>query len=175
MSVLIAPPSRVGRALGPRASVRGAIVLLLALCIAAGVTLIVARTGAGTRQQAPGSSATIAPRLIVRAHTAPIAATLRGGLRVEGSLYPALPGRNTLRLSAHGVGEQVRGGSIDVTATMPGMAMAPARATLIARRGGYSGALTLPMFGVYRARIVVHTPSGQYSGAITIALSLPRE
>lgn len=175
MSVLIAPPSRAGRALGRRAIVRGAIVLLLALCVAACVTPLMAGTGAGSRQQAPGSLAAIAPRLIVRAHAAPIAATLHGGLRVEGSLYPALPGRNTLRLTEHGVGGQAQGGSIDVTATMPGMAMAPARATLIARRGGYSGALTLPMFGVYRARVVAHTASGQYSGTITIALSLPHE
>jgi hypothetical protein len=56
---------------------------------------------------------------------------------------------------------------------MPGMAMAPIRATLLARDHHYVGSLTLPMFGTYRVQVVVDTPAGHATGMLTLTLSLP--
>jgi hypothetical protein len=114
------------------------------------------------------------PRLIIRPRHAPIVAVLSHGVRLAGTLYPAYPGRNTLRLAVQGrSGSPATGHRVALVATMPGMAMAPIRATLIARDQRYVGNLTLPMFGVYRARVVVDTPAGRATGTLTLTLSLP--
>jgi hypothetical protein len=53
------------------------------------------------------------------------------------------------------------------------MAMAPIRATLVARAHHDVGTLTLPMFGAYRVQVVVDTPAGRATGTLTLTLSLP--
>jgi hypothetical protein len=117
---------------------------------------------------------TVDPRLIIRPRHAPIAAILSHGVRLAGTLYPAYPGRNTLRLAVQGrSGTPAPGHRVVLVAGMPGMAMAPIRATLVARDHRYVGTLTLPMFGAYRAQVVVDTPAGRATGTLTLTLSLP--
>jgi hypothetical protein len=117
---------------------------------------------------------TVDPRLIIRPRHAPIAAVLSHGIRLAGTLYPAYPGRNTLRLAVQGrAGTPALGKRVALVASMPGMAMAPIRATLVARDHHYVGTLTLPMFGAYRAHVAVDTPAGRATGTLTLTLSLP--
>jgi hypothetical protein len=117
---------------------------------------------------------TVDPRLILRARTLPVAGNMSGGVRLAGTLYPALPGPNTLRLTVLGpLGAALRGARLSLVITMPGMAMAPLRAPLPARGQGYGGAVTLPMLGRYRAAVALTTPAGRYSGALTLAVPLP--
>ena len=122
----------------------------------------------------PAGSA-IDPRLIVHASTAPVAAVLPGGLRLAGTVYPTMPGPNTVRVVVSGpsAGRSLKG-RVELIATMSGMAMRPARATLVPRHGAYSGVLTLPMFGRYVARIDVVTPVGRIAGKMVIDIPLAR-
>lgn len=151
-------------------------VLLAAMLLSLLIALALAVSSIGGRQHASTSPASgvVDPRLVVRPHTERLSVPLTGGPRLAGSLYPALPGPNTLRLAAL-QGDRATSGRVEVTVTMLGMAMTPVHATLSAHGHGYSGTVTLPMFGHYRAGIVVHTPSGRYSGAVIIALTLPGE
>ena len=122
----------------------------------------------------PAATATIDPRLVIYARTAPITGVLTGGVLVRGTLYPAYPGRNTLHVVL-----RRRGGVLAPRApvvllvTMPGMAMAPIHAQLTGRDSRYTGAITLPMFGAYRAQVSVATSGGHATGTMTLALSLP--
>ncbi len=121
----------------------------------------------------PAATPTIDSRLIIHARTVPIEGRLAPGAWARGTLYPAYPGRNTLRLMV-----QRRGRALSpcasfalMTVTMPGMAMAPIHARLPGSGCRYSGAITLPMFGAYRAQIKVATPDGPATGTITLPLS----
>jgi hypothetical protein len=120
---------------------------------------------------------TVDPRLIIRPRHAPIAAVLSHGVRLAGTLYPAYPGRNTLLLAVQGhAGAPTLGKRVALVARMPGMAMAPIQATLVAHDHHYVhyvGTLTLPMFGAYRVQVVVDTPVGRATGTLTLTLSLP--
>jgi hypothetical protein len=117
---------------------------------------------------------TVDPRLIIRPRHVPIAAVLSHGVWLAGTVYPAYPGRNTLRLAVQGhAGAPTPAQRVALVASMPGMAMTPIRATLVARDHHYVGTLTLPMFGTYRAQVVVDTPDGCATGRLTLALSLP--
>lgn len=170
MSMLTARPSTNGLPIRKP-------VLLAALLLPLVIALALAVSSIGGRQHAPTSpesGASVDPRLIVRPHAERLSVRFAGGQRLAGSLYPALPGPNTLRLAAL-QGDRATSGHVDVTVTMLGMAMTPVHAMLSAHGHGYSGTLTLPMFGHYGADIVLHTPSGHYSGAVTIALTLPGE
>lgn len=124
-------------------------------------------------EAAPAATPTVDPRLIIRARTVPIASILSRGVRLSGTFYPAYPGRNTLRLSVLGGAAPPQGARLTLSATMPGMAMRPIRATLAARGHGYAGAMMLPMFGTYRAGVVVQTARGRATGVITLTLTLP--
>jgi len=107
--------------------------------------------------------------VVVRGHAQPVAGTLAGGGRVRGTLYPALPRANTLRLRVDGAGVgAAASGRMEVAAAMPGMAMRPATATLAARGGRYQGTIVLPMFGRYAARVVVVTPRARRRGTLTL-------
>jgi hypothetical protein len=55
---------------------------------------------------------------------------------------------------------------------MPGMAMRPITATLLARGHGYAGVIRLPMFGFYRAAVVVTARAGRYMGTFTLEIPL---
>lgn len=119
---------------------------------------------------------TIDPRLVLHAQSVPFAAELSGGAYLTGTLYPGLPGPNTLHMRVHiANGSRATNGHVRITAVMPGMTMTPQTATLTARNGEYAGVLSLSMFGSYRARIIAVTPSGSYSGNVTLSLpfSLP--
>ena len=112
-------------------------------------------------------------RLIVRAHTARVWGLLTGGLRLSGTLYPTLPGLNTVRLAVDGPrSSSLRGGHVGLIAMMLGMGMAPAKATLVPCASGYCGTLTLPMFGRYQAQAVLITPARRIAGKLSIVLPL---
>lgn len=99
---------------------------------------------------------------------------LSNGLRLSGADYPAYPGRNVINLSVRRGGIRLAPGThIALSVTMPGMAMAPIRATLTASGQGYRGALVLPMFGAYRVAVVINTPHTRVSGITTVTLPLP--
>ncbi len=144
--------------------------------LAAGLLLAGCDGGVGAGPEDPAQSGPPAvPRtgLVVRGHTQPVAGTLTGGTRVSGTLYPALPGANTLYLRVENPGSGGAGmvGRAEVAASMPGMAMRPAMATLVGRAGGYQGTIALPMFGHYAARIVMVTRQGRRQG--TLRLDVP--
>jgi hypothetical protein len=131
-------------------------------------------TGSSTVSAAPAAVPTVDPRLIIHPQTVAIAGVLSGGMHLSGTLYPTIPGANTLRLTLRrGSGEPVLGAHIRLVATMPGMALVHGRAVLAFRHGRYSGVLRLPMFGFYLAQVVVDTPAGHYTGVITLTLPLP--
>lgn len=126
----------------------------------------------GATPVAPSRAAapTVDPRLIVRGHDQPVSGTLAGGVRLRGTLYPALPGVNmlSLRNSTRDGGT----GRLEVVVTMPGMAMRPVHATLTPHQDRYQGTVTLPMFGRYVARIVLMTPRGRGQGTIPLVVPL---
>lgn len=123
---------------------------------------------------APVSAPRVDPRLVIRPRTIPVAAVLSGGLRLSGAYYPAYPGRNVLDLTVRGGNAPLaRAAFIAVSATMPGMAMPPIRATLTANGHNYRGALSLPMFGAYRVAVAISAPHTRVTGTITVTLPLP--
>jgi hypothetical protein len=162
---------------GPRRRTRSALVVrggLLLVLLGLGLALLYG-AHLSPRSATVPAQPTVDPRLIIRPRHAPLAAILSHGVRLAGTLYPAYPGRNTLRLALQGHSDApAPGNRVALVATMPGMAMAPIRATLVARNHHYVGALTLPMFGTYRAQVVVDTPAGRATATLALALSLPR-
>lgn len=146
---------------------------LLLVLLGLGLALL-SRAHLSARSPTVPVQPTVDPRLIIRPRHAPIAAVLSHGVRLAGTLYPAYPGRNTLRLAVQGrVGVPASGTRVALVATMPGMAMAPIRSVLVARDHHYVGTLILPMFGTYQAQVVVDTPAGRATGTLTLTLSLP--
>jgi hypothetical protein len=160
----------------PRRRTRSALVVgggLLLVLLGLGLALLY-RAHRSTSSPTVPVQPTVDPRLIIRPHNTPIAAVLSHGVRLAGTVYPAYPGRNTLRLAVQGrSGAPVPTNPGALVASMPGMAMAPIRATLLARNHHYVGSLTLPMFGTYRVQVVVDTPAGRATGMLTLTLSLP--
>jgi len=147
--------------------VAGALVLGVAL---AG---LVARHGSarGAFSVAPPPAATMDARLIIRPRTVAVQGTLSKGMRVVGTLFPDYPGPNTVRLVV--TGSSGRGARwINLTVTMPGMAMPPVRARMAARDGRSSAVLALPMFGVYRMEVAVRTQGRPATGVVTLTLPL---
>jgi hypothetical protein len=128
----------------------------------------------GAPRAVPAATPTVDPRLIVRPRTIPIAGTFANGPHLDGTLYPAYPGRNTLDLTVpRGTQRRSGGDRIALSASMPGMAMRPVNGTLIAHGHRYIGTLMLPMFGTYRIEVVVASPGAAATGSITLTLSLP--
>jgi len=158
---------------------RRGLILGLGCVIASSGLALAVRSGGGPHPHAAiasGAHAAVDPRLILHARTSGVRGVLEGGVRVSGTLYPALPGLNTLRLTlrrASGVpvgtapAEQVA-----VVVTMPGMAMPPVTATLTAHGRAYAGVMRLPMFGDDQARLVVGAPAGRDTGAIALTVPL---
>jgi hypothetical protein len=121
----------------------------------------------------PTLSTTGGPRLILPRHTVPFAGTIDGGIVCYGTLSPSLPGVNTITLSLRPPGRlAARGGLVSLVLSMPGMAMRPVKATLIASSEGYRGSAILPMFGRYRAQVDASTADGRYTGALSLTLPL---
>ncbi len=122
---------------------------------------------------ASGAHAAIDPRLILHARTSGVSGVLEDGVRVDGTLYPARPGPNMLRLTLRGAcGVMVPVVRVAVVVTMPGMAMPPLTTTLARHGRAYAGVIRLPMFGNYQARLVVGVPEGRYTGAIVLTVPL---
>ena len=102
-----------------------------------------------------------------------VGAVLTGGVRVTGTLAPTLPGPNTVHLVVSGrASAAVQASHVGLVVTMPGMAMRPITATLLARGPGYAGIIRLPMFGYYRTAVVVTGRAGRYTGALTLEIPL---
>src|SRR5207245_2216367 len=89
-------PTRHSRHPGRRALVLGS-GLLVALFVGGAALVAVGQQAAPPA--VPAATPTVDPRLIVRPRTMPIAGTLSNGLHLDGTLYPAYPGRNTLYLT----------------------------------------------------------------------------
>ncbi len=121
---------------------------------------------------APHATPTVDPRLVLHPRFAPVAGALTHGVGVRGTLYPALPGRNALRLTVHWHARRLRGTPMMLVATMPGMPMPPIRVTLVPRGDDYRATLALPMLGAYRARVTMDTLDGRATGALTLQLAL---
>lgn len=116
---------------------------------------------------------TVDPRLVLHRQTVPFSGAIAGGVSLDGTLSPSLPGLNTISLRILLPGRRVaRGGQLHVVLSMPGMAMVPVRATLTANSHGYRGRVVLPMFGRYRAQVDALTPGGRYTGAVILTLPL---
>ncbi len=146
--------------------------LLLAVPVLVGLVLI-SRSGPHTAvpiaRTAPGQ-----PLLPIRPHTIDIAAHLSGGVTLEGTLAPAMPGPNILHVAARlGLHELLTAGHLTLTASMPGMAMAPIVAVLHRQGSGFTGTMRLPMFGDYVTAATLRGPAAQYSGTMTISVPLP--
>jgi len=116
-----------------------------------------------------------AAQLVVRGHSQALGATLAGGVRVSGTLYPALPGANRLTLTLHGRADEGGAhsrGTLRLRVTMPGMGMPPIRVVLHGQAGRYRGAIVLPMFGAYRAHVVLVVGRGQWQGTLQVLVPL---
>jgi hypothetical protein len=117
--------------------------------------------------------AAVDPRLVLHPHAVPFSGSIAGGVSVDGTLWPSLPGLNTLSLRILLPGRQVaHSGRVHLVLSMPGMAMRPMQATLTARSQGYRGSIALPMFGRYRAQVDAWTAGGRYAGAFSLTLPL---
>lgn len=154
-----------------RAVVSGAL-----LCVPLAVGLAVVAGGATPHPAATSrATPTINPGLIIYPRTVAVGVTLSPRWRLVGTLYPAYPGRNTLRLRLEGANPALEArSSIVLEVTMPGMAMTPLRVTLHDQGGWANGVFTLPMFGIYQAQVRVVSPLGHATGILDLPLSLPR-
>jgi hypothetical protein len=166
----------MSRLMRARAGGRHAVLVAVSLLLAGLGGGLYARDAAPRAgSSSPAATPTVDPRLILRARTLRIAEALPGGLRLVGTLYPTLPGPNTLRVAVRQRSRApLQGGRVSLVATMPGMAMAPARATLRWHNNGYTGTLRLPMLGRYRVQVVVDAPAGRSTGTVVIALLPPQ-
>jgi len=166
---------RAGWTRGARAGVfLGTLLALGALVILTGSWLSRQQAAVGriAPRPAPPSDA---PHLVVQGHNQVVSATLAGGVRLSGTLYPALPGANTLTLTLSGMtdeGGKDAASSLGLRVTMPGMAMAPVRVVLRGRTGRYRGTVTLPMFGAYVAHVVLVTGRGHWQGTMPLLVPL---
>lgn len=151
-------------------SMAGLVVSLLLL----GGFIALHNTGsAESRPSSVTARPTVDPRLVLRRHAEPFSGTIDGGLMLSGTLSPSLPGVNTIHLTIGRAGQHpARGSRVTLVLTMPGMVMAPVRATLAARAHGYSGSVVLPMFGTYRAQVDAIFHGGRYRGSLTMRLPL---
>jgi hypothetical protein len=147
-----------------------------------GVSLLLLGTGVGLQglksvgsrpSSAPTAPTALDARLVLHRHAVPFSGIIAGGVTVDGTLWPSLPGLNTISLRILLPGRQVaRGGRVSLVLSMPGMAMRPVHATLTARSQGYRGSVALPMFGRYHAQVDASTAGGRYRGAVSLTLPL---
>lgn len=156
----------------------GAVVLVIGI-VFAGLAVVGGRaralppaTHVSSRAPEVAGRPVVDPRLILHPRTVRIAGSLSEGIRLSGTLYPAIPGRNTLRLALWRDGHEMsRISPLTIAVTMPGMRMTPARSRLIPTRGAYMGSIVLPMFGIYRAQLSLEDSQLVVHGSIHITLS----
>jgi hypothetical protein len=143
------------------------VALLIAVILRAGLSELATPAG-------PAATPTVDARLILHPHASSIDGALQGGVRLHGTLSPTLPGHNTVDLVAQGIGNpSTSQGRITLSATMPGMAMPPVRATLAPHGGHYTGAFDLPMFGTYVVQTRLNAPGRDSTGVLTVTIPLP--
>jgi hypothetical protein len=148
-------------------------VLAAALLVLAGYAALQSTGYADSRPRSAPARPAADARLVLRRHAEPFASTIAGGVVLNGILSPSLPGVNTIRLTIRLPGRQpARGGRVHLVLTMPGMAMPPVRATLVARHHGFGGSVALPMFGDYRAQVDADLDGGRYRGSLNMRLPL---
>jgi hypothetical protein len=102
-------------------------VALTALLVAGAVVAGLAVISGATAEQSPRS----APSLLVQGHRESFETSLSDNVHVEGRLYPALPGVNSLDLTIYGLATASSSTSLQLRAVMPGMAMQPIRTSLV--------------------------------------------
>jgi hypothetical protein len=143
------------------------------LLLGAGVGLQGLKSADSRPSSAPTAPTALDPRLVLHRQTVPFSGTIAGGVSVDGTLWPSLPGLNTISLRLLRPGRQVaRADRLSLVLSMPGMTMLPVHATLIASGQGYRGRAILPMFGRYRARVDAAIASGRYTGVLNLTLPL---
>lgn len=118
-----------------------------------------------------------APAVVVRGHIQAVTAVLATEVDLQGTLYPALPGVNTLRLRVTGARSMGMGASgvLTLRLLMPGMAMRPITVALHEHARQYRGAVVLPMFGSYIGHVLLATPRRYWQGQLRldVPLNLP--
>jgi len=154
---------------------RGALLAggLVVVLLGAGVALSTrgATTGGAA---APVTIPTVDPRLVIPPRTIPVTAVLTGGAQARGTLFPAYPGRNVLRVVIRWRGSaRSLAAPLLLTVTMPGMPMTPIHARLTDRDSRYAGTVTLPMLGTYRAALSLAVPEGHVTGTLILPLTIP--
>jgi hypothetical protein len=143
------------------------------ILLGAGVGLQGLQSAALRPSRAPAAPTALDPRLVLHRHPVPFSGTIAGGVAVDGTLWPSLPGRNTISLHLLLPGRQVaRDGQVTLVLSMRGMAMRPVQATLTASSQGYRGSVALPKFGPYHAQVDATTAGGRYTGAVNLILPL---
>jgi hypothetical protein len=160
------------RARRPTVIVSAAVVALLVIAVLAIVVvthLSSSSTGNGV-QPDPSASATIDPRLILQRRALPVTAKLGAHVEVVGTLYPSIPGPNTLSLKVHGATAKTEGPRISIT--MPGMRMVPIMITLAPKGDAYSGTVQLPMLGYYQAVVSLVVGTQVVTGTMQLAVPL---
>lgn len=168
---IAAPAWRNWRRAGRRSWIAIGAILLIALGLAFVGLAYAVRTNAAPQQSTAGPSAN-AP-LIISPRSVALAASLSGGLRLVGTLYPSYPGRNTLHLRIVRDGRAVvPSHPLRLAITMPGMAMRPILVDLLPSGRQVSGLVVLPMFGAYRADVVFQTARGRATGSLFLVLNL---
>lgn len=171
--------SRAASQPAPRARrATGAALVALALLAPAMVALLlVVRAGApgGSVAAKPAARAAPEPLLIIRPHVSALAGTLTGSGSLRGALAPSVPGANAVRLAVHlRSGAPVTAGSLTLSVSMPGMAMAPITTVLHIQQAWFTGTIRLPMFGDYLATVTLRAPRAAYTGTMVLPLPLPR-
>lgn len=151
----------------PRRS-RLVILLPFLLLVAAGATVALIRPGSSP--VASQAQTTVDPRLVLHPTTIGLSGTLSGA-PFTGTISPAIPGPNRLRITLHpSRSTSPQPASLRVEATMPGMKMSPAHATLYSTGRTYVGTIDLAMFGRYALHV---TGPAHHAGSAIVTLPLP--
>jgi hypothetical protein len=109
--------------------------------------------------------------LILRPHAIAVTGRLSNHLPFRLTIYPALPGSNSLRVGFPGNSRP--DAQLTVVAGMTGMAMTPSRARLANHGHTFVGWINLPMFGRYRLTVNSQLESVRHTDHVTVVLPLP--
>jgi hypothetical protein len=138
---------------------------VLALSVSAGALLLRAHSDDNP------SSARIDSRLILQPRTIAVGGRLSNNLPFRLTIYPALPGSNSVRLTLPRASHP--SAPMTVVATMIGMVMAPSRTTLVGHGQVFTGSIDLTMFGRYRLTVTEAGALDRQTDPVTVVLPLP--
>jgi hypothetical protein len=145
-----------------------AALIIPVLVVGVGGAAILLRAHAATP---PIGQSGVDSRLILRPHTIAVTGRLANDLPFRFTIYPTLPGSNTVRVALPAASG--RHSHVTIVATMIGMAMTPSRASLVDHGGVFVGSVNLPMFGRYRLTVISQLQSARQAGHVTVVLPLP--